>query len=89
MALGATREAVLSLILRQSGRLALIGCVAGLALAVAVSQLLGSLLVGIGAVDPLAFGVATLVLTAVLIAASWAPARRAAKMDPMRALRAE
>jgi predicted permease len=89
MALGATREAVLSLILRQSGRLALIGCLAGLALAIAVSQLLGNLLVGIGAIDPLAFGVATLVLTAVLMAASWAPARRAAKMDPMRALRAE
>jgi predicted permease len=89
MALGATREAVLSLILRQSGRLALIGCLAGLALAIGVSQLLGSLLVGIGAIDPLAFGIATLVLTAVLMAASWAPARRAAKMDPMRALRAE
>ena len=42
-----------------------------------------------GAVDPIAFGVATLILTGVLLAASWAPARRAARMDPMRALRTD
>jgi len=47
------------------------------------------LLVGIGSIDPFAFGVATVVLTLVLFVATWVPARRAAAMDPMRALRAE
>lgn len=89
IALGASREAVLALVLRQATRLALAGTVVGIALAIAVSQLLTSLLVGLGAVDPIAFGVATLILTGVLLAASWAPATRAARMDPMRALRTD
>jgi predicted permease len=89
MALGATRESVLSLVLRQAARLALVGTAIGLALAAAVTQLLGGLLVGIGAVDPIAFGVATAVMIAVLLVATYAPARRAAGMDPMRALRSE
>jgi predicted permease len=89
MALGATQQSVLSLVLRQAGRLALIGTGVGLALAAGVSQLIESLLVGVGTVDPLAFGVATVVMIGVLLVATWAPARRAAAMDPMRALRAE
>ena len=89
MALGATRETVLSLVLRQAARLALVGTAIGLALAAGVSQLLGGLLVGIGSIDPFAFGAATTLLTLVLLAATWVPARRAAGMDPMRALRAE
>lgn len=89
MALGATQQKVLAMVLRQSGRPALWGLIAGLALAAGLSQLLQSLLVGIGAVDPLAFGAATVLLFAVLVAAAWTPARRAAAMDPMRALRAE
>jgi predicted permease len=89
MALGATRETVLRLVLRQSGRLALVGLTIGLALAAGVSQLLGSLLINIGTIDPVAFVSATLVLLGVLLAAAWAPARRASGMDPMRALRAE
>lgn len=89
MALGATRQAVLSLVLRQSARLALAGAVVGLALAIGVSMLLRSVLIGIEPVDPLAFITATAMLAGVLLAASWAPARRAANLDPMRALRAE
>jgi predicted permease len=89
VALGATRTSVLSMVLRQAGRLALVGTSVGLALAIGVSRLLESLLVGIGSIDPLAFGVSTLLLAGVLMAAAWAPARRAARMDPMRALRAE
>jgi predicted permease len=89
IALGASRDAVLSLVLRQSARLALAGAAIGLALAVGASLLLQSLLVGIRPVDPLAFGLATLLLCAVLLLASWTPARRASRMDPMRALRAE
>jgi predicted permease len=89
MALGASREAVLSLMLRQAGRLAATGAIVGLLLAIAVSMLLESLLVGVGMIDPLAFGLATLVLLGTLFAATWLPARQAAAMDPMRALRAE
>jgi predicted permease len=89
MALGATRESVLSLVLRQAGRLALVGVTAGLALAAGISQLVAGLLVGIGSIDPAAFGIATILLVLVLLAATWVPARRAAGMDPMRALRAE
>jgi predicted permease len=89
MALGATREDVLRLVLRQSGRLATAGIVIGLALAAGVSQLLGSLLINIGTIDPLAFGIATLILLVVLLSAAWTPARRASAMDPVRALRAE
>ena len=89
MALGATRESVLTMVLRQSGKLALIGAVVGVLLSIGVAQLLASLLVGVGTVDPLAFGIATLLLAGVLLAATWVPARRAAGMDPMRALRAE
>jgi predicted permease len=89
MALGATRESVLSLVLRQAGRLALVGTAIGLALALGVSQLIAGLLVGVGSIDPVAFGAATILLVLVLLAATWLPARRAAGMDPMRALRAE
>jgi putative ABC transport system permease protein len=60
-----------------------------MALAAGVTQLLESLLVGVGGLDPLAFGAATILLVLVLVAATWLPARRAAGMDPMRALRAE
>jgi predicted permease len=89
MALGASRRGVLSLVLRQASRMALIGTVVGFALAIGASQLLNSLLIGLGPIDPLAFGVATLLLIGVLLVASWVPANRAAHLDPMRALRAE
>jgi putative ABC transport system permease protein len=89
MALGASREAVLSLVLRQAGRLAVFGAMAGLALAIGVSMLLRSLLVGIAPIDPVAFAAATGVFAAILLAAAWTPARRAARLDPMQALRAE
>jgi putative ABC transport system permease protein len=89
MALGATRESVLALVLRQSARLALIGGVVGLALALGVGMVLQSLLIGIRPIDPVAFGTAVSTLVVVLLAASWVPARRASRLDPMRALRSE
>jgi predicted permease len=89
MALGASRQSVLWMVLRQAGRLAAIGAVVGTAMAVGFSLLLSSLLIGLERVDALAFGAATALLGCVMIAASWAPARRAATMDPMKALRAE
>lgn len=89
MALGATRGSVLSLVLGQSARLALIGGAVGLALALGVGMVLQSLLIGIRPIDPIAFGTALVSLMAVLLAASWVPARRASLLDPMRALRSE
>jgi predicted permease len=89
MALGASRQSVLWMVLRQAGRLAAVGAVVGTAMAIGFSVLLGSLLIGLERVDAVAFGVAIALLGGVMIAASWAPARRAATMDPMKALRAE
>ena len=88
---GARRHArsVLSLVLRQSGRLALDRRRSRSRAGDRRQPAAQSLLVGIGPIDPLAFGVATSLLIGVLLAASWAPADRAAHMDPMRALRAE
>ena len=89
MALGASRQGVLWMVLGQAGRLALLGAVIGIAMAVGFSLLLSSLLIGLQPVDAMAFGAAFAVLGCVMVAASWVPARRAATMDPMRALRAE
>ena len=89
MALGASRQGVLWMVLRQAGGLTLLGAVIGVAMAVGFSMLLSSLLIGLQPVDTVAFGVAIAVLGGVMVAASWGPARRAATMDPMRALRSE
>jgi predicted permease len=89
VALGATRRSIMSLVLSQSSRLALAGTLAGLALSIGASRLLGNLLVGVGSTDPFAFGAPLAVMMAVLLLATWTPARRAAAADPMRALRSE
>jgi predicted permease len=89
MALGADRGTVLRLVIRQGVVLTGAGIVLGLALGAAGSQLLRSLLFGISTLDPIAFGGAALLFGIVSIAASYLPARRATRVDPMRALRAE
>jgi predicted permease len=89
MALGAQRRQVLWMILRESLAVSGAGLVVGLPLAVAGGRLLRFMLFGLGPGDPLAFAAAILGLAAVVLAASWIPARRAAKVDPMVALRYE
>jgi predicted permease len=89
MALGASGRGVLWMILRQAATFGAIGGAAGLLLAAVASVLLESLLIGLAPIDPVAFSAAGLLLSCVLLAASIAPARRAARMDPMRALRSE
>jgi predicted permease len=89
MALGSSQENVLWLVMRQAGRLTLLGVTVGGAIAIGASLLLQSLLIGLTPVDPVAFGAALAILSGVTMAASIVPARRAARMDPMRALRAE
>jgi len=89
LALGALRRDVLRLILGQGMSLALIGLGIGLAAALALSRVLRSLLFGITATDPLVFLAVPLLLAAVAALASYLPARRATRVEPVLALRHE
>jgi macrolide transport system ATP-binding/permease protein len=89
MALGAQTGAVLKLIVGQGLKLVLLGMALGLAGALGLTRLLRALLFGVSATDPLTFTFTTLVLAAVALLACWIPARRAAKVDPMIALRCD
>ena len=87
IALGAQRGDVLGLVLRQGGSLALIGIAIGGIGALFLTRLLKGLVYGVSTTDPLAFGGVIALLTLVALLASWLPARRAARVDPMNVLR--
>jgi predicted permease len=89
MALGATARNVQSLVVRQGMSLALAGVAIGLAGAFALTRFLQSLLFGINATDPFTFVGIALLLSAIALVASYIPARRAARVDPMISLRDE
>ncbi|MGE0129997.1 MAG: ABC transporter permease [Blastocatellales bacterium] len=89
MALGAGAIDVLKLIVRQGMKLIIIGALIGLAGAFALTRMMTSLLYGVSATDPVTFIAVALLLTGVALLACWIPARRAAKVDPMIALRCE
>ena len=86
MALGAERGQVLRLVLTEGGRLALIGTALGATASLAAGQVLESLLYGVSAFDPIAFGVAASVLLVVAAIANFVPALAAARIDPVAAL---
>lgn len=86
-ALGASTTALLRLVLTSGIVLAASGLAVGLAGALALTRLLASLLVGVSAQDPLTLGVSAAVLAAVALLACYIPARRAARLDPLAALR--
>jgi putative ABC transport system permease protein len=87
IALGAPIGSVRALVVRDGGRLAIVGVTLGLVVAYWATRTLGSLLFDVSATEPLVFGAAAATLVAVALAASWMPARTATRVDPLRALR--
>ena len=89
MAIGARGVDVLRMVMGESLLLVFIGLAVGLAAAMAATRLITGLLFGLTPNDPPTFAVAMLLLLAVASLAAWLPARRAARMDPLNALRHE
>jgi putative ABC transport system permease protein len=89
MALGARPKTVQWMILREGSFMLAGGIVIGLLLAIATGKILSGMLYQIGALDPVAFSTAPLLLAIATLLATWLPARRATKITPMTALRTE
>jgi predicted permease len=89
MSLGAGRDNILRLVLGEGARIAAFGVVIGIAASLAITRLLSTLLFGISATDPLTFVAVAILLSAVALFASYIPARRATRVDPLVALRYE
>jgi predicted permease len=89
IALGSTRNSVLGMVVGQGLKLGALGVALGVVLAVAATRLLESLLLGVSGTDPVALGAAAVLLVGAALLASWIPALRAARIDPMVALRQE
>ena len=89
VAIGATRQEILKLMLGQSLRLALVGIVAGVAMSIVLTRFLASMLYGVAATDPATFACVCGLMLAIAVLASYAPAWRAANLDPIKSLRAE
>ena len=89
LALGATGRGVVALVLREGLRLAGVGIAIGMAAALVITRVARSLLFGVSPTDPMVLGLVLVSLAGVTLLASWIPARRAARTDPMLALRSE
>ncbi len=89
LAMGAEREDVVRMVVVQGGRRAAFGLGLGIVAALGMSRLLGSILVGVRSWDPATFGLVIVILGIVALLGLWIPARRAARVDPVRALASE
>jgi ABC-type antimicrobial peptide transport system permease subunit len=89
IALGAPVSQVLGLVVGRAAKLAVLGAAAGIGAALVATRSLAALLYGVSAGDPATFVAVPLLFLLVAVAASYAPARRAARVDPVKALRAE
>ena len=89
LALGADPKKVVSMLTRGGLRLVAVGTVLGLFAAFALARLLGSLLYGVPAGDPVLFVAVPVLMAAVAFLAAWIPARRASFVNPVRALKAD
>jgi ABC-type antimicrobial peptide transport system permease subunit len=89
LAMGARREDVLRMILTRAAKLTVIGVCSGLLLAFALAHGVANLLYEVSPNDPVVFGTITAVITGIALLASWLPAGRASRIDPMVALRDE
>jgi hypothetical protein len=88
-ALGATHGNIIGMVLREGMVLTMVGLIVGLLLGLAAARLIGSLLYGVRPVDPISIAVTIVLLGAAALLAGYLPARRAARVDPMVALRCE
>ncbi|HJT44659.1 MAG TPA: FtsX-like permease family protein, partial [Chthoniobacterales bacterium] len=89
MALGAQAGAVLRMIMREGSIMLVSGVAIGLLLSMAIAKIVSGILYEVGALDPIAFTAAPLILAAAALVATWLPARRATQVNPMQALRAQ
>ncbi|UCD51634.1 MAG: FtsX-like permease family protein [Phycisphaerales bacterium] len=89
MALGATRRDILTQVLRQGATSTFVGLLVGVLLAVVITRVIRSAVHGISTIDLVSIVVTVVILTATSLLASYLPARRAARIDPMEALRCE
>ena len=89
VAMGATRQRIVSMILGQGLRVALSGVGIGIVAALAATRFLASLLYGVGATDPRTFAAVTVLVLAVALAAAAFPAWRASRIDPVKSLRVD
>lgn len=87
MALGATSPSIQRLVVQRGLKQLAVGTVLGLAIALALMRLMGELLYGVSPHDPTVFGSVVAIIACVGLAACWLPARRAAGLDPLKALR--
>ena len=89
MALGAERERIFQLVVGQGFRLSAIGIGIGLVAAFGLTRMMHAMLVGVSATDPAMFGAIAVLFLLIGVGSSWLPARRAAALEPSRALREE